>query len=156
MKKVLSVALAVLMICAISIPAFANTITDGGATTGDALVKVNTEDVAGGTFTVEYPATTAVKWGTENTDIQYTSTTHLEAGSTLSVKVAKDEDYAQMKYLRYTLDYTLGGDTDVTVDTVTTTQTNTLNFGITEENWKTAPVAPYEAHLTFTVAVVGA
>ena len=155
MKKVLSVALAVLMICAISIPAFANTITDGGATTGDALVKVNTEDVAGGTFTVEYPARTAVNWGTENTDIQYTSTTHLEAGSTLSVKVTKHADYAQMKYLDYTLDYTLGGDTDVTVDTVTT-KTSTLNFGITEANWKTAPVAPYEAHLTFTVAVVGA
>lgn len=156
MKKVLSVALAVLMICAISIPAFANMITDeneGG--TGDALVKVNTENVAGGTFTVEYPATTAVDWGTENTDIQYTSTTHLAAGKQLSVKVTKDADYAQMKYLRYTLDYTLGGDTDVTVDTVTT-KTSTLNFGITEDNWKTAPVAPYEAHLTFTVAVVGA
>lgn len=153
MKKVLSVALAVLMICAISIPAFATTITDETANTGTAKVTVNTEEVAGGTFTVEYPATTAVKWGTPNTNIQYTSTTHLEAGSTLSVKVAKHADYAQMKYLDYKLDYTLGGDTDVTVDTVAT-KTSTLNFGIAEANWQAAPVAPYEAILTFTVAVV--
>lgn len=159
MKKVLSVALAVLMICAISIPAFAvveNSLTDKGANTGDAMVKVDTGTMAGGTFEVRYPAETHISWNTKNTDIQYTSTTHLEAGKQLSVKVTKHKDYEQMKYLDYTLDYTLGGDTDVTVDTVTTTQTNTLNIGITEENWKTAPVAGYEAHLTFTVAVVDA
>lgn len=158
MKKVLSVALAVLMICAISIPAFAvveNSLTDKGANTGDAMVKVDTGTMAGGTFEVRYPAETHISWNTENTNIEYNSTTHLEAGKQLSVKVAKHANYAQMKYLDYTLDYTLGGDTDVTVDTVTT-QKNTLNIGIALKDWKNAPVAGYEAHLTFTVAVVDA
>lgn len=104
MKKILSVLLAVSMLLALCIPAFAADIAaDGG--TGDTIIKTATlkdtdSDGVGDTdaesFKVTIPADTTLPWGTADTTtaLPYYVESHLSlsAGASLSVSAAANAD----------------------------------------------------------------
>lgn len=157
MKKVISVLMAVAMLAALMVPAFALTEADGNPASDTAEVKTNYDNLeaTGGYYTVTYPAETTIAWGTEDTTIQYNVTTQLIPTATLTVTVAQDN--AAMKSADETeLPYTLSGDTEVTGIAPFVSEEKSLNINITDANWKSVPVDDYSDTLTFTASIVTA
>ncbi|MGN0572243.1 MAG: hypothetical protein ACI4K9_08700 [Candidatus Fimenecus sp.] len=175
MKKILSVLLAVSMLLALCVPAFAedSITTDGG--TGDTIIKTSTKKDTNGNgqidpdddeaenFTVTIPADTTIPWSdaTTVTTLSYYVEAHLKYGKHLTVAVSNDGANT-MKYTvgtdTMTLAYTLGGDKNF--DTVTPVAYDTttgggvkkdLTVSITGDAWNTAVVGEYSDTLTFTV-----
>lgn len=156
MKKVLSVMLAAAMICAICIPAFAETIDiDSDPQSGSTVVKVDTANMPeDGIWTVTYPAEVSVEWGATSTVIKdYKITTHLAVGKNLKVTVTKAD--AKLIYQDEDLAYALSGKTAVTVEEVATVEP-AVTVEITANDWNNAPIAAYEGRITFTAEVVDA
>ena len=174
MKKILSVLLAVSMLLALCIPAFAADITtDGG--TDDIIIKTamlkdtdgdGVGDIDAESFKVTIPADTTLPWGTADTltTLPYYVESHLKFGKRLTVAVANDGANT-MKYTvggtTMTLAYTLGGDknfdtvTPVAYDTVNDRGVEkTLTVSVAGDDWNTAVVGEYADTLTFTVDVL--
>ena len=155
MKKVISVLMAVAMLAALMVPAFALDKTlDENTKSDTADVKTNYDNLkaTGGYYTVTYPAETPIAWGTVDTTIQYNVTTQLIPTATLNVTVKQDNaamKSATGKQLPYTLS---GAGTDVTgigpfVDT-----DYELNINVTA--WGDVPVDSYSDTLTFEATIV--
>ena len=156
MKKVISVLMAVAMLAALMVPAFALTEADGNPASDTAEVKTNYDNLeaTGGYYTVTYPAETTIAWGTVDTTIKYNVSTQLIPTATLTVTVAQDN--AAMKSADETeLPYTLSGDTEVTGIAPFVSEEKLLNINITDANWKSVPVDDYSDTLTFTATVSG-
>lgn len=174
MKKILSVFLAVSMLLALCIPAFAADIaTDGG--TDDIIIKTamlkdtdgdGVGDIDAESFKVTIPADTTLPWGTADTTtaLPYYVESHLKFGKHLTVAVTNDGANT-MKYTvggtTMTLAYTLGGDknfdtvTPVAYDTVHDRGVEkTLTVSVAGDDWNTAVVGEYADTLTFTVDVL--
>ena len=156
MKKVISVLMAVAMLAALMVPAFALDKTlDENTKSDTAEVKTNYDNLkaTGGYYTVTYPAETTIAWGTEDTTIQYNVTTQLIPTATLNVTVAQNNP-AMKSATGQQLPYTLSGaGTNVTgigpfVDT-----DYELNINVTA--WGDVPVDDYSDQLTFTATVAG-
>lgn len=159
MKKVISVLMAVAMLAALMVPAFAvdKTLneTNGNPASDTAEVKTNYDNLeaTGGYYTVTYPAETTIAWGTVDTTIQYNVTTQLIPTATLNITVKQDNaamESATGQQLPYTLS---GAGTNVTgigpfVDT-----DYELNINVTA--WGDVPVDNYSDTLTFTATVAG-
>ena len=155
MKKVISVLMAVAMLAALMVPAFALDKTlDENTKSDTAEVKTNYDNLeaTGGYYTVTYPAETTIAWGTEDTTIQYNVTTQLVPTATLNVTVKQDNaamESATGQQLPYTLS---GAGTNVTgigpfVDT-----DYELNINVTA--WGDVPVDSYSDTLTFEATIV--
>lgn len=158
MKKVISVLMAVAMLAALMVPAFAVDKTLNETTASDtAEVKTNYDNLeaTGGYYTVTFPAETTIAWGTVDTTIKYNVSTQLIPTATLTVTVAQDN--AAMKSADETaLPYTLSGDTEVTGIAPFVSEEKSLNINITDANWKSVPVDDYSDTLTFTASIVTA
>ena len=158
MKKVISVLMAVAMLAALMVPAFALDKTlDENTKSDTAEVKTNYDNLkaTGGYYTVTYPAETTIAWGTVDTTIKYNVSTQLIPTATLTVTVAQDN--AAMKSADETeLPYTLSGDTEVTGIAPFVSEEKSLNINITDANWKSVPVDDYSDTLTFTASIVTA
>lgn len=157
MKKVISVLMAVAMLAALMVPAFALTEADGNPASDTAEVKTNYDNLkaTGGYYTVTFPAETKIAWGTVDTTIKYNVSTQLIPTATLNVTVAQDN--AAMKSADETeLPYTLSGDTEVTGIAPFVSEEKSLNINITDANWKSVPVDDYSDTLTFTASIVTA
>lgn len=158
MKKVISVLMAVAMLAALMVPAFAVDKTlDENTKSDTAEVKTNYDNLeaTGGYYTVTFPAETTIAWGTVDTTIKYTVSTQLIPTATLTVTVAQDN--AAMKSADETeLPYTLSGDTEVTGIAPFVSEEKSLNINITDANWKSVPVDDYSDTLTFTASIVTA
>ena len=157
MKKVISVLMAIAMLAALMVPAFALTEADGNPASDTAEVKTNYDNLeaTGGYYTVTYPAETTIAWGTVDTTIKYNVSTQLIPTATLTVTVAQDN--AAMKSADETeLPYTLSGDTEVTGIAPFVSEEKSLNINITDANWKSVPVDDYSDTLTFTASIVTA
>ena len=155
MKKVISVLMAVAMLAALMVPAFALTEADGNPASGTADVKTNYDNLeaTGGYYTVTFPAETKIAWGTVDTTIKYNVSTQLIPTATLTVTVAQDN--AAMKSADETeLPYTLSGDTEVTGIAPFVSEEKSLNINITDANWKSVPVDDYSDTLTFPASIV--
>lgn len=155
MKKVISVLMAVAMLAALMVPAFALDKTlDENTKSDTAEVKTNYDNLeaTGGYYTVTYPAETKITWGTVDTTIQYNVTTQLIPTATLNVTV-KQNNAAMESATGQQLPYTLSGaGTDVTgigpfVDT-----DYELNINVTA--WGDVPVDSYSDTLTFEATIV--
>lgn len=157
MKKVISVLMAVAMLAALMVPAFALTEADGNPASDTAEVKTNYDNLeaTGGYYTVTYPAETTIAWGTVDTTIQYNVTTQLIPTATLNVTVAQD-NAAMESAAGKQLPYTLSGDTEVTGIAPFVSEEKSLNINITDANWKSVPVDDYSDTLTFTASIVTA
>ena len=157
MKKVISVLMAVAMLAALMVPAFALTEADGNPASDTAEVKTNYDNLeaTGGYYTVTFPAETKIAWGTVDTTIKYNVSTQLIPTATLTVTVAQDN--AAMKSADETeLPYTLSGDTEVTGIAPFVSEEKSLNINITDANWKSVTVDDYSDTLTFTASIVTA
>ena len=88
MKKAISVVLALVMLFAVCVPAFAADISATG--TGDVIVSTSTKTATGEdaeSYTVTIPADTTIAWGTDSTDVGYTVESHLARNKAVAVAV---------------------------------------------------------------------
>lgn len=151
MKKVISVLLAVLMLAALMVPAFAATFTqDEGE--GSATVKTDTSAVTGeGTYTVTYDAEITVPWNsTDAVYSEYTVETHLRSGNKLEVTVSSD---GIMEYNALQLPYTLAGDLSYTAGAAENT-TKKISVTVAQDNWDKAPIADYTDTITYSATII--
>lgn len=167
MKKALSVLVALMMLVALCVPAFAADIVADG--TGDTIIKTSTlkdtdGDGVGDTdaegFKVTIPADTVIPWGTEATDVSYMVEAHLARGKAVSVAVTGSGTMKTADAV-YEIPYTLDGTANFVAanpwvyDTVNDTGvTQPLTVQIAADDWNTAVVEAYQDTLTYTVSVV--
>ena len=165
MKKILSIAVAVLMIAAICVPCFAATIdktTPDGK--GTAQVKTDISAVTdNGTFVVTIPAEMPIPWNTANTDsskdFTYSVESQLKTGKLIQVDVAQNN--ANMKSASgATLAYTITGDITAVKTTasvvVAGTFVKTVTVNVAGTAWANAAIDEYSDTLTFTAQIVDA
>lgn len=165
MKKILSIAVAVLMIAAICVPCFAATIdktTPDGK--GTAQVKTDISAVTdSGTFVVTIPAEMPIPWNTANTDsskdFTYSVESQLKTGKVIQVDVAQNN--ANMKSASgATLAYTITGDITAVKTTASVvaagTFVKTVTVNVAGTAWANAAIDEYSDTLTFTAQIVAA
>ena len=165
MKKILSIAVAVLMIAAICVPCFAATIdktTPDGK--GTAQVKTDISAVTDtGTFVVTIPAEMPIPWNTANTDsatdFTYSVESQLKTGKVIQVDIAQNS--ANMTSASgATLAYTITGDITAVKTTAPVvaagTFVKTVTVNVAGTAWANAAIDEYSDTLTFTAQVVAA
>lgn len=165
MKKILSIAVAVLMIAAICVPCFAATIdktTPDGK--GTAQVKTDISAVTdSGTFIVTIPAEMPIPWNTANTDsskdFTYSVESQLKTGKRIQVDVAQNN--ANMTSASgATLAYTITGDITAVKTTASVvaagTFVKTVTVNVAGTAWANAAIDEYSDTLTFTAQIVAA
>ncbi len=165
MKKILSIAVAVLMIAAICVPCFAATIdktTPDGK--GTAQVKTDISAVTdNGTFVVTIPAEMPIPWNTANTDsskdFTYSVESQLKTGKLIQVDVAQNS--ANMTSASgATLAYTITGDITAVKTTAPVVAAGafvkTVTVNVAGTAWANAAIDEYSDTLTFTAQVVNA
>ncbi len=157
MKKILALAMAIVMMMAIAVPAFAATL-DVATSSGDAEVITDISGVSGdGTYTVTYPATMALAWGDETTAFQYSVTSQLKTGKCVSVKIV-DKDANGLVMVNAdgaTLAYSLGGTTSTTTSApVVTDEAFDYSVDVLKADWDAASFDEYKDTLTFSSEVV--
>ena len=158
MKKVISVVLALVMMMAVMVPAFAATL-DVNTQSGTATVQTDTSAITGdGTYTVTYPATMNIVWSTATTNFDYKVTSNLRTGKAVQVVVADTGDGLNMvNATNATLAYTLGGTTTgKTTGPVVTDATFNYSINVDSAVWAAAAIDTYSDTLTFTSTVVDA
>ncbi len=154
MKKILSIAMALVMMMAICVPAFAADLNKT-TNTGDSTVVVNSKDGVGdGDYTVTIPASVILTWGNDGAD-QYTINSQLVTGKRVKVTLAKSVDLtsAAGDVIPFTAtDATTG----VSVDEVVADETHDFNIRVDANAWTAVPYDVYEGQISFTAEVVDA
>ena len=165
MKKILSIAVAVLMIAAICVPCFAATI-DKTTPEGKGTAQVKTDISAvtdNGTFVVTIPAEMPIPWNTANTDsskdFTYSVESQLKTGKLIQVDVAQNN--ANMTSASgATLAYTITGDITAVKTTAPVvakgTFVKTVTVKVAGTAWANAAIDEYSDTLTFTAQIVDA
>ena len=165
MKKILSIAVAVLMIAAICVPCFAATIdktTPDGK--GTAQVKTDISAVTDtGTFVVTIPAEMPIPWNTANTDsskdFTYSVESQLKTGKRIQVDVAQNSAN-MISASGATLAYTITGDITAVKTTASVvaagTFVKTVTVNVAGAAWANAAIDEYSDTLTFTAQIVAA
>lgn len=163
MKKILSLAMALIMMMAVMLPAFA---VELNANPDEADVIINTStlkdtdgdgkgDTEAEDYTVTIPADTTIPWGQEATDVSYEVESHLKRDGRVKVTVAgagvmKTTDGA------YEISYTLTGEGvafSADVPTIYPAATKTVTVAISADNWNSAVVEEYSDILTYTAEI---
>ena len=115
MKKILAIAMALVMMMAICVPAFA-TVTGGSNAGNDTIISTDTlkdEDGDGigetdpSWYTVTIPATQTLPWEATSTDIEYAVASQLKTGDVVRVTVTDADGAYKMTSTGGELDYTL-------------------------------------------------
>lgn len=158
MKKVISVLLAVAMLAALMVPAFA---LDQDNPTGEAIVKTSTQTEGGEdawNYNVSIPAETVIAWGAESTDLEgVTAEAHLYYGEKLYVSVAGNDKmvYTPEEGTTFELPYALAGDTAYESEgpVVYPAAALDLKVNVAADDWNKAVVGEYSDTLTFTAEV---
>lgn len=164
MKKIISIVLALVMMMAVAVPAFAAT-----AVLGENKVNVETtfDATTDASYTVTIPATISVAWNDETTayEVGYTVTSQLLVGASLKVAVNYDSDTDDanngvMKNAETTatLKYTLAGAGKTTFtgvnDGAKASDMGGTDATITVAGFDAAPVGVYTGTITYTVEYV--
>lgn len=164
MKKIISIAVALLMMVLVVVPAFAETL-DANTTSGNStiLTKDTKEDGTDGAyFEVTYPASTPFDWNAlvGSANVAYSAKTHLKYGQTLTVSVSSENYKMTLQDdAAYALAYTLKDDAEGTaaltnlVLGAVATGDKTVFVDIPQDQWDAAPVGIYSDILTFTATV---
>ena len=153
MKKIIAIVMALVMMMAVTVPAFAGEIKENTAQNGESLVKTDTSTVGAGSYTVTYPAEIVIAWNTVGT-AEYTVTTQLAVGKTLNVAVADKtsgtlEGTMTATGTADTLVYDLSGDVTGDYDEVSN---ETKNLTFTVRDWNKT-IAEYSNYITFTTTL---
>lgn len=157
MKKILAIALSVVMLLAVSVPAFAADITtDGG--TGTAIIKTSTQTSGGeegAGFTVTIPAENTIYWDAPSTDFHYSITSQLGPITGVRVTVSDADDaYVMNDDFDNTLAYSLSNIVGETDSPVVNDFQGTYTVNIAEEAWNAAVVSEYQDQLTFLAQLI--
>ncbi len=160
MKKVLSIALALVMMMAICVPAFAADLTQKPAQAGDVIISTDTKDKDGNDaeqYIVTIPADTVIPWGEAETDVSYSIEAHLTRNNRVKVTVAGNGAMTTADGA-YSLAYTLDGATEYTTATanVYPAADVELKVLVADLDWNTAVVEEYSDILTYTSSIVAA
>lgn len=154
MKKILSFALALVMMLAVCVPAFAadKEISNAAPDAQTAIVKTTTTGNESN-YSVTFPAETLITWGATSTDIVYKVSAQLEPDKYLAVSVTGNGTMTDAN--SKTLAYTLSGDTtaNTTANEVVTNLAKTLKIEVAEAAWNNAVISEYSGTLTFTAEV---
>ena len=164
MKKIISIVLALVMMMAVTVPAFAKVVNTYGVEGNTATVET-TYETTDASYTVTIPATISVKWNDETTvyDASYSVKSQLLVGASVTVGVAYDADTDDTNNgvmtnaeTTATLKYTLTGVGETTFTGVNN-GTKASNMGgtdatITVAGFDAAPVGVYTGTITYTVA----
>ena len=161
MKKILAIAMAIVMMMAIAVPAFAADLSAKDTDSGEVIISTSTDKedgTDGDWYIVTIPADTTIAWGAESTELKYSAETHLLYGKTLDVDVTSADyvmTYAPEANVVLDLAFALNGDVDVNFATVTYPAVEkSVTVDITADAWNNAVVATYSDTLTFSAAIV--
>lgn len=157
MKKILSLAIAIVMMMAVAVPAFAGEINTSGnsADTQIETLLVKEDGTDAEFFIVTIPAEQKIFWGKESTDVNYTVRSQLATGSCLQVVVSDSDDgYVMTNTAGATLAYSLADTTYKASEEVVGTTTETVKVNVSADAWANAAVDAYSDILTFTASVV--
>lgn len=176
MKKVISIVLALAMMMAVTVPAFAETtyqsISQDGTPTAE--VVTSTKDINGNdaySYTVTFPAIITVAWNDKTAQpATYSVESQLLIGASLKVSVVYDTDTDETNNgimeadgTDETLRYILEGGNEVTFAEVNEAGTtapdgekNGTNATVKIEDFSGVPVAEYEGKVTYSVKYVPA
>ncbi|MEG1834617.1 MAG: hypothetical protein RR229_00700 [Oscillospiraceae bacterium] len=167
MKKIISIALSVVMLIAVAMPVFAaaGTVTIDEKTsatpkTADVVVKtvLGGGMPATGTYAVTIPADLTIAWDTVTaTDVSYSVTSQLALGATLKVGIAS-LNASTLKEVKSnkTIAYTPANFADKTFNEINNAVSSASTITVEQAAWDAAPVAEYLDTLTYTVTYVAA
>lgn len=157
MKKIISVLLAVAMLAALTVPAFAAEITKDSAeqsATIDVVTKTtNTDGADAYTYSVTFPASFEFDWGdTAAKDATYTVTSQLLLGASLDVSVAANNGGKMTnENTASTLTYTLTNGGSAHFAEVNNSAAPTAQPAVSIASYDNVPIAVYTGTLTYTV-----
>ncbi len=161
MKKILAIAMALVMMMAICVPAFA-AVTGGSNAGNDTIINTDTKkdtdnDGIGDTevawYTVTIPATQTLPWETESKDIEYTVASQLKTGEAVKVTVADADAAYKMTSNGGELAYTLDNAT-FTAPSAVYDDTASVTVKVALDDWKSVAIDNYTDTLTFTAEIV--
>ena len=154
MKKVLSLALAFVLMFTICVPVFAVTL-NSATPMGSTPVRVDGSTV-GASFTVTIPATATIIWGQTEKAVEYSVYSQLATGKGVKVTVTADAD-GKMKNAENTafLEYSLKAETTEYTTTKPVilpenAETSNVVVQIPTANWDKASIDNYVGTLTFS------
>lgn len=164
MKKVLSIALALVMMFALCVSSFATVkITNETAEqTANAHIYTTTTSVEA-SYVVTIPAENPIEWGATSTQIAYTLKSQLDVGKVLHITVkGKDDSDKLISTAGNEIPYTLSNSIESSVDALNYTApaevmpltTRNIYVNIADADWDAVPIDTYEDYLTFTVELV--
>lgn len=155
MKKIISVVLALVMMMAICVPAFAATLN---ATTqsGNSTVLVDgVSDKGDGTYSVEIPASVDLTWGDTTKAGEYKITSQVQTEKRVKVALAKAKDLTNAA--NETIEFAVAdATTGIANSAVVNNEAHTFNLTIDASEWAAASIAAYEGTITFTAELVNA
>ncbi|MGN0562556.1 MAG: leukocidin family pore-forming toxin [Candidatus Fimenecus sp.] len=162
MKKILAVVMALTMLFALCVPAFAatGTIDENTADPKEAVVPVKTTySTSDESFTVTYPATMDIPWGTlvddANAAFEYSVVSQLQTGKTITVAVTPTNT-VMTSAASETLAYTLAGDVNVTTGAAVVAADDfvkAVKVNVAQSAWDAAAINEYTDTVTFAVTV---
>lgn len=161
MKKIIAIVMALVMMMAVTVPAFAADITKDSAQAGQATVATTTDETDA-TYTVTYPASFVFAWDdTAAKDANYSVTSQLPIGAKLSVSVGADNngEMTSATATNYSLTYTLAG--GIAAKEFAEINNNAgpdenITISIAQDEYDAAVPAVYEGTVTYTVAYTAA
>lgn len=158
MKKIIAIVMALVMMMSITVPVFAEDLTQGGGSNGDVTILTDTKDADGNDaerYTVTIPADTTIPWGENVTDVDYAITSQLRRNHRVEVSVAGSGAMKTADGV-YKIAYTLVGATNYTTTqpTIVIPDVQSLDVVIAETVWAGAVVEEYSDILTYTAELV--
>ncbi len=154
MKKILAIMMAIVMMMAIAVPAFAGTL-NSATNAGDTTVIVDgTAGVGDGTWSVTIPATVNLTWGQNGSD-DYEITSQLVSGKRVQVTLAKSKDLTSDagEVIVFTATDATNGKSAAEV---VTDEAHAFDITVADGAWDAVPYDVYEGQISFTAEVVDA
>lgn len=158
MKKILAVALAVVMMFSISVVAFADqTITKDTAQTATADVVTTFVDTDA-SYTVTVPSSVSIAWGdTSAQDAGYSVESQLPIGATLAVSAAANSNGTMTSSGSDTLTFTVANGAATTFDAVNPAGTEPENnVTVSIASFEGVGIGTYTGTMTYTVVYTAA
>ena len=155
MKKVISVVLALVMMMAVMVPAFAATL-DVNTQSGNSTVLVDgITDKGDGTYSVEIPASIDLIWGDTTKAGEYKITSQVQTDKRVKVTLAKAKDLTNAA--NETIEFAVAdATTGIANSAVVNNESHTFNLTIDASEWAAASIATYEGTITFTAELADA
>lgn len=162
MKKILSIALAVVMMFAICVPAFATNVTKDTEQTAQAEVVTVFDETTDWSYTVTIPAGVTVDWNdTTAQAMTYKVESQLLIGASLKISAKADnEGLMTATGTTDTLSFTVAGGDEVAFGAVNPANTTApdvvggTNVSVTIADFTGKAVGAYTGTLTYTVEYV--